>query len=107
MRTTPVLVAIHSDGYIEVFGDRDIDVRIVNVPAVDSVRGEILAEEFIETNLPPRHRAIYAPGKVRAAKLGRKVAPQEIAETKNNIALLRVIDTLSSISAGEATSCTL
>jgi hypothetical protein len=100
--TTPVLVAIHSDGYIEVFGERDIDVRIVNVPAVGSVRGEILAEEFIELNLPPRHRAVYAPGMIRAAKCGRKVTPQEIADVRTSLQLLRVMEPSNFAGAREA-----
>lgn len=101
-RPVAVLVAIHADGFTEVFGERDIDVRIVNVPAVDSVRGEILAEEFIELNLPPRHRAIYAPGNVRAAKCGRKVTPQEIAEVRENLRLIRLLEPSNYAGAKEA-----
>lgn len=91
-QSTPVLVAIHPDGFVEVFGQKNVDAVIVNVPAVGSKQGEILAEEFVEMNIPYRHREIFVPGLVRAAKVGRVVTPAEIKRTRNLIAGLRALD---------------
>jgi hypothetical protein len=98
----PVLVAIHSDGFVEVFGDKQVDAVVVNVPATGSKRGEVLAEEFIELNIPARHRHIYVPGLVRAAKLGRVVTPDDIHKSQTMIAMLRALDQRSFSGAKEA-----
>lgn len=106
-QASPVLIAIYHDGYVEVYAEKHIDAHIVLVPYIGSAEGEILAEQYVGTNLPPRHRAIYAPGLIRASKLGRKITPQDIADTQTNMALLRTVDTLCGVISGEATTCTL
>jgi len=100
--TIPVLVAIYCDGFVEVFGDKQVDAVVVNVPATGSKRGEVLAEEFIELNIPARHRHIYTPGLVRAAKLGRVVTPDEIHKSQLTLAMLRALDLRSFTGAKEA-----
>jgi len=99
-------VAVHSDGFIEVFGS-DIDVRVVDVPHGGSARCERLAEQWIETTLPPRHRSVYFPGNVRAQHMPRVITPREIADTLLELALIRSINTLTALSKGEVASCTL
>jgi hypothetical protein len=48
-----VLVVAHGDGYLEVTGPRNVDVRIVNVPQVPKTTdGEKFVEEFIKCSGP-------------------------------------------------------
>ncbi len=100
--TIPVLVAIYCDGFVEVFGDKQVDAVVINVPSTGSTRGEILAEQFVELSIPARHRHIYVPGLVRASKLGRVVTPDEIHKSRLTLAMLRALDQRSFAGAKEA-----
>ena len=57
-----VLVELNSDGHIRVFGNRDIQVKIINRPSGSTVKIENRIEELIDSVLPPRYKKIYWPG---------------------------------------------
>ena len=103
----PVLVSLHPDGYVEVHADRHVDVHIAIVPAMRTKAGEILAEEYVELNLPPRYRRLFAPGMVRAAKMNRVVTPHDIADVIDDLAVVRTINSLAVCQREEARSWTL
>lgn len=105
--STPVLVVIHSDGYVELYGPRSIDARIAILPDMNSAKGEILAEEYLDLNLPERHRRLHAPGMIRTAKLGRKITAHEIANTVGDLALMRAVDRLKACQHEEVQTWTL
>ncbi len=56
-----VLIVGHADGWIEIFG-QGIDARFVNIPTMSSSAGEIMAEDYVSSEIPQRYRDIYYPG---------------------------------------------
>jgi len=103
-KSIPALVLIYSDGFIETYGEKNLDVFIINVPETDSKRAELLAEEYVEINIPVRHRHIYTPGLIRAVKLGRVVTADEIYETRQSLSMIRALEPINFLSNMEATS---
>lgn len=61
-----VLVAVHGDGYLEVFANQNIDVRIVRMPVAHTLRGEQIAEDCFELMLPRRWRDIWRRDHLRS-----------------------------------------
>jgi hypothetical protein len=89
-----VLVCLHADGFIEVYGEPHVDVRIVNVPYSTTPEGAIAGEEFVELTIPRCYREIYFPGMKRATELLRPTTPEDIAYRKWSVELLRQIQAL-------------
>ena len=107
VESVPILVLLHPDGFVEVYGHRNVDVHIATLVAMQSAQGQILAEEYLELNMPPRHRAIYAPGMIRAAKMNRIITPSDLADVRDDLAILRTADSLQAINRKEGTQWTL
>jgi hypothetical protein len=68
-----VLVFVHADGFIEVFGDKSIDAKIVNVP--DCPGHEAMAEDVAELMMPARYRNLYRADRLIATGVSRKFRP--------------------------------
>ena len=90
-----VLVVLHHDGWVEVYGEHSIDVHIAVMPRMATPEGERLADEYLELTLPKRFRKIYFPGNRRAADMMRKVTPQDIAEKKWAQEMCKVIGNIA------------
>jgi hypothetical protein len=86
-----ILVLLYSDGFVEVYGEKHIDARIVNVPVASTPAGEILAEEYVELTIPRCYRDIYFPTAKRATELLRPIKPSDIAFRKWSVELVRQI----------------
>lgn len=56
-----VLVLGHGDGFIEVFSDSFVSTKYLTVPFMETVAGEIRAEEYISHILPYGWRDVYWP----------------------------------------------
>ena len=65
----PVLIVGHSDGWIEAYAERHVDVRIEIAPYMTTPEGERLAEGYVELSLPRRYRDLYWPGMRRAGRV--------------------------------------
>lgn len=102
-RREQILGIVHHDGWIELYGERHIDARIVMVPAMSTAAGEIAAEQYIETILPDCYRRLYWPGNLRAAAMMRVVHPSDIARRNHELELLRSIDSACEILRGGVT----
>lgn len=94
--TEPVVVLLHWDGWVEVFGH--VDARILNVPDVPPAAdqfynpaGEILAEQYVETQLPVRHRKAFMPGLRTAVSQIETLRPRDIQRRKANADFLKSI----------------
>ena len=59
MSTPQTLIVIHGNRYIEAFTSDRHSVKIVSVPFMESVDGEILIEEHILQSLPPNWQETY------------------------------------------------
>jgi len=56
-----VLIVVHADGYVQVFGERDkVNVHVANALRIEP-HEEILAEAFLDCTLPARYRALHLP----------------------------------------------
>lgn len=99
----PVLVVLHPDGYVETYC-RDADVVVVVMPSMESADGERLADEFLASSLPKRHRSIYAPGLIAATGQVETIRPSEIIHRNMMRGLVRA---LTAMTNQEVTSCVI
>ncbi len=60
-----VLFVLHSDGFVEAFGEKHVDVHIENVLAT-APEQETLAEHYLDLRLPKQFEGLHCPGKLRA-----------------------------------------
>ena len=89
-----VLVVVNGDGWVQVYGQKHVDVRIVIAPYTTTPEGERLAEEYVELTLSQRYRDLYWPGMIRAADMVRVIRPSDIVQHNWNLDLLRSIKRL-------------
>ena len=89
-----VLVLAHADGWLEVFAEPNIDVRIAMVPTTGTIAGESLAEQVVDLALPRRYRDLHWPGKLRAADRLRVLRPSELLHRDHELALLRGLNAI-------------
>lgn len=90
-----VLVLVHHNEhgpYIEVFGEKHVDVHIRNVPYSGTRRGEAIADNFIEQTLERPYRDLHWPGNVRAHAPVRIVKPSDIVNAIAYRDLIRGLD---------------
>ena len=97
-----VLIVVHSDGWIQVFAEKHVDVRIEMLPHSVTPEAEILAEDYLGSSLPKRYRDVYWPGLQRAADLFRPVLPSDIAQRNWELDLLKTIDSAGDILRGDS-----
>jgi len=77
-----VLVVSHSDGHIEVFGEKNVSVRIVRMPAANSLQSERTAEDVAELMLPRRYRDLYRADRLRAVGNTRPLRPSTLVDAQ-------------------------
>lgn len=91
-RRSAILVVLHADGWIEVYGQPYVDVHMAVMPHTTTPEGERAAEEYLDTILARRYRDLYWPGLRRAADLVRSVSPSDIARRDWELELLTTLD---------------
>ena len=67
LRSVPVLVVLHPDNYVEVFGPDHVQVVVVN--RLDSEADATLIDQYLEGQIPRAHQAIYFPRNLRGTGL--------------------------------------
>ena len=65
-RTTYVLVKAYGDGWIEVYAERGVRAKVVELPAPETAEQERLLEDWSNVNLSLPFRAIDYPSNKRA-----------------------------------------
>jgi hypothetical protein len=71
-----VLVVLHPDGYVEVFGSEAVRPVVVN--RLDSTADPNLVDRYVEAQIPRSHKGLFFPGNVRATGfLERRTAEAE------------------------------
>ena len=73
-----VLVLSHSDGYIEAFGDKNIDVHIARVPTAGSPEAERQAEDVAHMMLPLLYRDLHRADRLRATGTTKPLRPSAL-----------------------------
>ena len=86
-----VLVLLNSDGFVECFANKDVDIHILNKPHASTPAAEVLAEEYVELTIPRSYREVYWPSYRRAVEQVRKTTPEDIMRRKYDVELLRAI----------------
>lgn len=79
VRRQPVLIALHGDGFVECFAEKNIDFHVERVPYCPG--DEVLAEDTFEQRLPRRYRDLFWPGKLRASAMNRPLKSSVILDT--------------------------
>ena len=62
-----VLVKLYSDCRVEVFGEGNVIVKVVELPGETTVEEELLLEEWLEVTLPEPFRKVNWPGYLRGS----------------------------------------
>lgn len=88
----PVVVEIHGDGFVNVFGSKNVSAIAINRPRCQSSASELVVDDLIGEILPVRHRQVYFPGMIRAGCLFRPITPEALADILTNVS---VFDSLS------------
>lgn len=65
-RRQAVLIAVHADGFLEAFAERNLDVAFARIPAASNQASERLAEDCFEQMLPLRYRELWRADLLRA-----------------------------------------
>ena len=99
-----ILILVHSDGHVVAYGQKNVDVKIVNVPHLPGPEGERLTEEYLDSVLPYWARQVFYPGMARCRGNILKITPVDIVERELTLELLRILDGLST-SESEVVIC--
>lgn len=75
-----VLVVVHTDGYLEAFADKSVDVRFARMLEFDTPAGEDFAEQCFEMLLPRRYRDLWRRDFLRANGTTDLLRPQAVAD---------------------------
>ena len=91
-QATKTLIVIHGDKYLEVFSNERSQVKIVNVPNMTSIAGELAIEELLSLRLPPYWAKVYTDGHLVDRDAIRDVTAADIMARDNNVALVRTMN---------------
>lgn len=89
-----VLVVVHPDRWIEVFGGRSLDVAIVQMPTTTCAVNGLLAENLIELSMPERFRQIYWPNNLRAMQFVEEITAAKLLKRSADMTLLAAYEKL-------------
>lgn len=90
-----VLIVPHSDGFIQTYSTRAIDIHISIMPSVFHRENEIMAEQLFERQLPERFRAIYNPHCLRSSEMVRTITASDLSKREIETQILAALDTLN------------
>ena len=75
-----VLIVGHPDQYLEVFAEKNVDIRVVRTPITSTESAAISAEDFVEQTLPRTWRHLFVPGKLRKSAMLRPLSIDTLVE---------------------------
>ena len=90
-----VLVVFNSDGFVECYAGKAVDIHIITKPLASTSTAEILAQEYVDLAIPRAYRDVYFPSYCRAAEQLRRITAGDIINRKYDVELLRGILALS------------
>lgn len=92
MSNTKTLIVIHGNRYLEVFSSERSQVKIVNVPNMTSIAGELETERLVLEMLPPMWRNVYEDGRLVDRDAIRDVTPAELMGWNFELSLVRTLN---------------
>lgn len=82
-KPTYVLVKAFSDGWIEVYGEKHVRAKVIELPHAESAEAEIRLEEYVELCLKLPFKEIHFPSSKRAqVQITPYWSPSEYLETE-------------------------
>lgn len=97
-----VLIVASSDGFIEIFADRNIDFHVAQMPAASTARGERIAEACLERMIPRRFRDLFRRDRLRANAIVRSVTPEATLAAMATRDTVRALNRLQDAREGDA-----
>ncbi|MFO0203064.1 MAG: hypothetical protein ACK528_08030 [Alphaproteobacteria bacterium] len=91
--TEPVVVELNSDGFVRVYGSKQVNAKVVIRPHVTTQEQGRQVEELIDTILPKNFTAVYYPGMVRAWGQVERITPTQLAA---RVGMVELFDRLKS-----------
>jgi len=88
-KRTRVLVVLSSNGFVELFADKDVDFHVAQRLHVDTIEAERLAEDLLDITIPKSFRNLFFPGKLRATALVEKITAETALDTLYKLSILR------------------
>jgi hypothetical protein len=89
-----VLVVFNSDGFVECYASKHVDIYIATKPHASTSVAEILAQEYVDLAIPRAYRDVFFPSYCRAAEQLRRITAGDILNRQHDVELLRGIQTL-------------
>jgi hypothetical protein len=86
-----VLVVLHSDGWVEAYSDKTVDVYITQRLHTEDDASVHLVDEYLERSLPKVYRRLYWPVKLRAVGQCRRVTPEAMLDRRLALDLLAAL----------------
>ena len=102
-----VLVVFNSDGFVECYAGKDVDVHIVTKPHASTPAAEILAQEYVGLAIPRPYREVYFPSYCRAAEQLRRITAADILNRQHDVELLRGLQGIDDRKGGRRSWTTL
>ena len=97
----PVLVVLHSDGFVQVYGDKStVDAHIVIMPLQTTNEGQIWAEKYVDMYLPKRHSDVFWPSNLIGTHQVRTVTSSDLADREHNLRLCNVLSSIGQDTKG-------
>ena len=96
----PVVVELNSDGFVRVFGSKQVNARVIVRPHVTTPTQGRQVEELIDTILPKPFAGVYFPGMIRAKGQVERITPTQLAE---RLGLVELFDCLKAKPMNRAT----
>lgn len=85
-----VLIVVEGDRFLRVFGNPDVNVKIVQVPFYFSAQGELILEELIQQRLPHYWKKVL-DDRLLAMHRIRNITAADIVNRDLEIAVLKAI----------------
>jgi hypothetical protein len=86
-----VLIVLYSDGWVEAYAEKYVDVHIVQRLHITNPANANLADEYLESTIPRCYRDLFWPIKRRAMGQCRKVTAEQRLDAHLDLQLLREI----------------
>ena len=91
----PVLAVLNSDGFVEIYAGKHVDVKIVNTVHCETPAGEVSAERLIEQSLPRRFRDVFSPGNRRGFGMVEKSTIDDLWQRETESEICRIADRIT------------
>ena len=86
---TRVLVVLSSNGFVELFADKNVDFHVAQRLHVETIEAERLADDLLDITIPKPFRNLFFPGKLRATGLVEKITAEMALDTLYKLSILR------------------